>query len=231
MTPDEISKMLGAETIKKIYEDGLSKPTSELSGLITDFIKTIRLFAAPLQLTASIQDRIQRYLKEVTERVPKEKQIPAEGSFAGPIMERLVYIEDTNYLKNYYLNLLENAINSDRVNLAHPAFPNVIHQLSPDEIQILETLKKEDVITKYEYEKDEKNHIINQKVTESNFESTRLSFSNHRGMYYDHLQFLNLTRITSEVTESYNPRLEKYHRATRSSLSTFGELFMKACSR
>ena len=52
MTPDEISKMLGAETIKKIYEDGLSKPTSELSGLITDFIKTIRLFAAPLQLTS-----------------------------------------------------------------------------------------------------------------------------------------------------------------------------------
>jgi hypothetical protein len=143
----------------------------------------------------------------------------------------LVYLEDTNYLKDYYLNLLENAINIDRINLAHPAFPNIIQQLSPDEIQILEALRKDDIITEYEYSRDDKKRKMNEKVIKSNFELTKLTFPNHRGMYNDHLQLLNLTRIKFEIPESYNPKLNNYHRTTRYSLSTFGELFMEACSR
>ncbi|MBI1768331.1 MAG: DUF4393 domain-containing protein [Bacteroidetes bacterium] len=231
MNPKDISNILGADTIKKIYEDGLSAPTKEVSKLLADFVKAARLFSAPIQLMASYQERLQRHLKDVSERVPKEKQINADSSFAGPIIERLTYLSDDNYLKDYYLNLLEKSINSDLVNLAHPAFPTIIHQLSPDEIKILEGLKSDDITISLEYEKDDKDEIVNERIIESNFELNTLSFPQHRSMYVDHLQLLNLIKITIPVREAFSPRNNKFHRTVNYTLFKFGKLFIKACSR
>lgn len=229
ITPGEIAKILETEIAKRMYQDGMSKPTTQIGDLLTDFIKTIRLFTAPIQLAAAAQDRLQKYLKEVAKRVPEEKQIKAEPTFAGAILERLVYVDDSNYLKKYYLNLLEKAIHSDLVSLAHPAFPSIIHQLSPDEILILETLRTEDIISSYEYGKDEHGNKIDWTITGSNFDINKLSFPNLRAMYNDHLQLLNLIIIKSEQSESYIPKSQNFHRKTRYKLTEFGRMFMKAC--
>lgn len=70
---------------------------------------------------------------KVRESVPEENQIPAPASLTVPLIERIKYLEDENYLTDLYLNLLTRAIDKDRVNEAHPAFFHIIEQLSPDE--------------------------------------------------------------------------------------------------
>lgn len=51
----ELSKILDKGLIQKIYEDGLSSPAKETGEIITDVIKTARLFTAPFQLAAAYQ--------------------------------------------------------------------------------------------------------------------------------------------------------------------------------
>lgn len=231
MTTEELVKLLGKDTIEQIYKDGLSNPIKEVSGLLTDFVKTIRLFAAPFQLTASLQDRLQSYLKEVTNRVPKEKQIIAESSFSSQIIQKLVHIDESHYLKDYYLNLLEKAINKDFISITHPAFPNIIHQLSPDEILILEKIRNEDLITTYQYNKTNNGKIENEEIVQTNYNPKFLSFPELRRMYIDHIQNLNLISIKSVISESFNIENNKYSRTMRNELSDFGKLFLKACLR
>lgn len=229
MTPEEIGKILGSDIPKKLYDDALSKPSSEIGNLLGDFVKAVRLFTAPIQLLASYQERLQKYLKEVSDRVPKEKQIVAEAAYAGAIIERLAYVGEDHYLKKHYLNLLEKAINKDTVGLAHPAFPSIVHQLSPDETLIMEKLRNESIVMSFEYERDLADKIINEEIVDTNFDVALLSFPELRGMYADHLQFLNLIRIQRPESETYIPSRHKLRRTHKYELSDFGRLFVMAC--
>lgn len=47
---EKLANILGAETIKRIYEDGLSGTVQEIGKMLTDLAKTLRLFTLPFQL-------------------------------------------------------------------------------------------------------------------------------------------------------------------------------------
>lgn len=231
LTPEEIIALLGKDTVIQIYKDGLSNSTKEVGLLLTDIIKTIRLFAAPFQLTANLQDRLTKYLKDVSLRVPKNKQISPDSVFAGQILQKLTFIDDSHYLKDYYLNLLEKSINKDLVNLAHPAFPLIIQQLSPDEIKILEFVKDNVIVAEYSYERAADHLIRNEDLIYSNFTDEFLNFPQHRGMYIDHLQLLNLIRIKSVSKDTFDKHSGKFTRKNHIQQLEFGRMFLKACSR
>ena len=44
---EKLANILSADTIKKIYEDGLSESVQETGKVTTDFIKAFRLFTSP----------------------------------------------------------------------------------------------------------------------------------------------------------------------------------------
>ncbi|HEX8376239.1 MAG TPA: Abi-alpha family protein, partial [Pedobacter sp.] len=142
MDLEKIANIFGAETVKKIYDDGLSKSVQQLGDTSADIIKALRLFTAPFQLLATYQERLTRHLNKVAEAVPEEKQIEAPPSISGPIIERLKYLEDGNPMTSLFLNLLTRAIDKDRINEAHPGFIHVIDQLSSDEATLLFHLSK-----------------------------------------------------------------------------------------
>src|SRR5882757_1187535 len=106
MDIEKLVNIFGAETMKKFYDDGLSPSVQELGKMMTDIIKTFRLFTAPVQLTASYQDRLSKYFVRVRASVPEENQIEAPAFISGPIIDKLKYLEDSNYLTDLYLNLL-----------------------------------------------------------------------------------------------------------------------------
>lgn len=141
---DEVTKdlvqILDHNLAKAIYRDGLAKPTQETGKIITDVVKTARLFAAPFQLAAAYQDRFRRWIDRVIREVPEERRVPAPPQIAGPIFEELRYREEGEILTEMYLNLLSKAIDKKQSNQAHPAFVKIIGQLSPDEALILKRL-------------------------------------------------------------------------------------------
>jgi hypothetical protein len=72
-----------------------------------------------------------------TAEIPEEDLITPSPSVAIPAMAGLQYSLEHLELKEMYLNLLATATDGRRSKEAHPAFAEVIKQLSPDEARLL----------------------------------------------------------------------------------------------
>jgi hypothetical protein len=238
---EKFANILGADTVKKVYEDGLSESVQETGKISTDFIKAARLFTAPIQYLGAYQDRLTKHLNKVREGVPEERQIEAPTSLSGPIMDRLKYLEDDNYLTDLYVSLLQRAIDKERINEAHPAFFHIIEQLSPDEAFLLFKISQEPI--DYEYTLDlivnenGKSRFENVNVIKDTTPKENIVFIEHFDMYISHLESLNLLKWTVvseepiwENEENQNSRKQNgTYRKTKIYLTKFGDLFVKAC--
>jgi Abortive infection alpha len=238
---EKFANILGADTVKKVYEDGLSESVQETGKISTDFIKAARLFTAPIQYLGAYQDRLTKHLNKVREGVPEERQIEAPTSLSGPIMDRLKYLEDDNYLTDLYVSLLQKAIDKERINEAHPAFFHIIEQLSPDEAFLLFKISQEPI--DYEYTLDlivnenGKSRFENVNVIKDTTPKENIVFIEHFDMYISHLESLNLLKWTVvseepiwENEENQNSRKQNgTYRKTKIYLTKFGDLFVKAC--
>lgn len=228
MDLEKMSNILGAETVKKIYDDGLSQPVQETGKMLTDFIKAARLFTAPFQLLASYQDRLSKYFENIKNSVPVENQIEAPASLSGPIIDRLKYLDEQNYLTSLYINLLTRAIDKERINEAHPAFLHIIDQLSPDEVFLLHKIK---YIINIDYQcildyDGNQNILSNPRITDIEFDLQEFAFPEHIIMYLEHLESLNLINNTLISGDEVKNEYIKQIRITK---TEFANLFLKAC--
>ncbi|SFA54841.1 protein of unknown function [Pedobacter suwonensis] len=232
MDVEKLGNIIGAETLKKIYEDSASESLKETSKLGVDIIKTLRLFTLPLQLAATAQDRLTAYLDRVRKNVPKEKQVQAPASLAGPIIERLKYLEEENYLTDLYLNLLSRAIDKERINEAHPAFFYLIDQLSPDEAYFLFKINYKEIKLTREHNFNEVGWPCDHRITKNDFNLSELDFPENFEMYVSHLEKLGLidwTVVDSEYPVNSDQVQTGLIRKGKIHLTEFGKLFAKAC--
>ncbi|MUK51501.1 Abi-alpha family protein [Aliivibrio fischeri] len=132
------------KVIEKAYSDGVSDTLQEASKIGVDAVKTIRLALFPMQFTAMAQDRLSRYISRAMMAVPEDDRISPPESLILPIADRLKYQEEENPLTDVYLNLLSRAMDKERIGEAHPAFINIINQLSPDEVLLLNQIGKKE---------------------------------------------------------------------------------------
>ncbi|WP_264566829.1 DUF4393 domain-containing protein [Flavobacterium sp. N3904] len=231
---EDLSNILGAKTVEKAYDDALSPPMKEVGKATSDIVKTFRLFTTPFQLAATLQDRLEIYLEKIRNNVPKEKQIECHPMIAGPIFDRLKYLDDDNKLTTLFLNLLERAIDSERVNEAHPAFIHIIEQLSPDEALILYLLKDNEIHVVDTLDLDiAANKFINFKIIEGGFPQEKLNIPNNFELYYSHLESLNLIKwpiINQEPIRSEDNSIQLgVKRFSKITVTSWGKLFIKAC--
>lgn len=231
---EKLGNIFGQDTIKKIYEDGASPAVQEMGKALADFAKTFRLFTAPIQLLASYQDRLSRHLEKVRNSVKEENQVEAPASISGPIIERLKYLDETNYLTRLYLNLLSRAIDSERISEAHPAFYHIIDQLSSDEAILLYFAKQSPIEVTVLYPLVNTTGRISFEQSFPTLPSNikeKMSLPQHLIIYADHLQTLGL--ITSKGDNNSAARDIPHHVGTYMKsqivLTPFGRLFAQAC--
>jgi hypothetical protein len=72
--------------------------------------------------------------------IPEENLITPSPSVAVPALQGLSYTFGEPSLKELFLNLLATASDDRRAGVAHPAFADVIKQLSPPEARVLEVV-------------------------------------------------------------------------------------------
>lgn len=76
-------------------------------------------------------------LEEKTQSIPAENIVEPKASIAGPALQNLAFSHEEANLKDMYLNLISSAMNSEKADDTHPAFVEIIKQLSSLEAQIL----------------------------------------------------------------------------------------------
>jgi hypothetical protein len=231
MKADDIKSIVPTD---KVYQDALSPAMKQIGKSLESVAKTSRFLLAPFDYLAAQHDRWERYLDKVSQRVKEENLVEGHPQIVIPTLEGLSLTYENSLLSELFINLLANSIDSTKQDLAHPAFPTIIKQLTHDEAVILFFLKKKAYKIKRQYLKDESNPPINAITLEEEFPLNKLQFPQHLKLYMNHLNSLHLAGtfpigdqeyLYDETTKSQTGVITINQRC----LIEFGHLFAQAC--
>ncbi|WP_165787401.1 DUF4393 domain-containing protein [Citrobacter portucalensis] len=115
--------------------------------------KTIKNCLLPLAAVNFGIDKAKRYfeerfkidLEEKIQSIPAENIVEPKASIAGPALQNLAFSHEEPDLKDMYLNLISSAMNSEKNEDTHPAFVEIIKQLTSEEARLLPLFLKNDV--------------------------------------------------------------------------------------
>jgi hypothetical protein len=93
---------------------------------------------------AYFRDKFPEEMAAKTDDIPDEHMVTPPASIAVPALQGLSYSFDESSLKDLYLNLLTTAADDRRADDAHPAFADIIRQLTSKETKILNEVLKHD---------------------------------------------------------------------------------------
>ena len=232
MKPDEIKSLI---PIDKVYEDALSPAMKQIGKSLESVAKTSRFLLAPFEYLSKQHDRWERHLEKVSQKVEKENLIEGHPQIVIPTLEGLSLTYENTLLSELFINLLANSIDKTKQEFAHPAFPNIIKQLSHDEAVILFYLKQKTykIRQKSDYV-EERNIFINKNTISEEFPLKKLLFPENIWLNMNHLNSLNIAGtwqvgeqeiIRDEITKK---QIGVFINSERR-LTEFGNLFANAC--
>lgn len=232
MTSNEIKSII---PVDKIYEDTLSPAMKQIGKSLESVAKTSRFLLAPFEYLAMQHDRWERHLKKVSERVENDNLIEGHPQIVIPTLEGLSLTYENTLLSELFINLLTVSIDKTKQKFAHPAFPNIIRQLSHDEAVLLFYLKKKSYYIKQQSDYIlEKNMFVDKRIIFEEFPLEKLDFPESIWMNMNHLNSLGIAGtwevgnqeiIKDEITGKQTGVFTNSERR----LTDFGNLFVNAC--
>jgi hypothetical protein len=124
-----------------IYQDAVQPAAKEIGTALQTMAKTLHIVLAPVSALVwgyeQITDFISTKVAEKLKGVPIEKIATPKPNVAGPALESLRYTGHEETLRDLYANLLAASMDTRTASGAHPAFVEIIRQLTPDEARIV----------------------------------------------------------------------------------------------
>jgi hypothetical protein len=133
---DETSK-LGS----KIYDD-LAQPSIKEVGDVLG--RSVKLLLSPVRGMCWGFEQIEKVVTEELEnrlnKIPEENHKTPDPEIAVPLMQALQYTAQNETLREMYLNLLANAMDSSKDKDVHPSFVELIKQMNSLDAKVFEKL-------------------------------------------------------------------------------------------
>jgi len=105
--------------IKEVYKDGFAPAVQETGSALADFVKTLRLALAPLQLPRPCKIA-REFSKSLCSSIPEDRRILPAPQILGPVLEAIKYEPEDTLITEMYNELLSRAFDRDRAEDAHP---------------------------------------------------------------------------------------------------------------
>jgi Abortive infection alpha len=187
----------------------------------------------PLQITAAFQDRVERMVARIANRVPEDRRVAPPAEVIGPALQHMKFLEEGNPLWQMFEELISRSFDKEGIQDVHPAFSNIIAQLARDEGVILYRLREEsfEVVDVLDLNRT-KNRFENRRIEQSNLPSDDLFLPDRLDLYYSHLESLNLVRWPvhkQDPIKDESGQQTGIRRFSRMHLTDFGRLFADAC--
>lgn len=129
-----------------VYRDAIQPGAVEIGKAVGTIGKAVNVALAPLRLVVWGYDQIEAFLvQRVSEElrdVPPDRVVTPDLTIAGPAVEALKFAGHKEVLRDMYARLLAKAMDSNVSSSAHPAFVEIIKQLTPDEAKVLTLIWK-----------------------------------------------------------------------------------------
>ena len=124
-----------------IYQDALQPAAKEIGKGLETVAKTIHIALAPIAALVwgydQIRDFVTQRVAEKLKAIPQERIQTPNPTVAGPALEALRYTGHDENLRELYANLLATSMDSATATDAHPAFVDMIKNMTPDEAKIM----------------------------------------------------------------------------------------------
>lgn len=139
-----------AEVVKAIpvYQDVAQPAAKEVGKNLLVISKTISIALAPLKALVWGYEQVETFLnKKVTEKLsslPEEKIVTPDLRIVGPAIESLRYVGEDINIKEMYASLIANAMDIDKKDFVHPAYVDVLKNMSSDEALMLKCFTHDD---------------------------------------------------------------------------------------
>lgn len=126
------------ETVLEMYRDSLQPTVRETGNLLTFVPRGIRAVLKPFEKWI-IQNEFEckEFASTLEKKLEGKDVVTPERYVAIPLLEALSYSYDSSELRDLYAVLLANAMDPETKSSAHPAFVDIIRQLSPLEAKLL----------------------------------------------------------------------------------------------
>lgn len=139
-----IDELVKKVPVEQAYEDLASPSLKETGKLIEKIPRAINAALAPvekwiLQKEYSVKETKILLEKKLSNLNETEIIVP-EAYIAIPAMQAIEYCYDSEILRDMYASLLANSMDKNVYKCVHPSYVEIIKQLSPDEVRILNQL-------------------------------------------------------------------------------------------
>lgn len=143
---DTAEALKGLAEAVPIYQDAIQPAAKEVGIALQTVVKTIHIALAPISVMVwgyeQIKDFVSTTLAEKLKNVPRENISTPSPHVAGPALEALKFTGFEDTLRDMYANLIATSMDTRISNHAHPAFVEIIKQLTPDEARIIRLFTK-----------------------------------------------------------------------------------------
>jgi hypothetical protein len=138
---ETIDAVTGLVKAVPVYEDMVQPVAKQLGKTLETVGKAINMALFPVSGLVWGFENIQVFLStKLADRlkdVPPENIITPKPNVAGPAIEALRFTGHEESLSDMYANLLAAAMDKNTASGAHPAFVEIIKQLTPDEAKLI----------------------------------------------------------------------------------------------
>ncbi|MBX8489152.1 DUF4393 domain-containing protein [Pseudomonas cichorii] len=136
-----IDAVTGLAKAVPIYEDAIQPVAKQLGKSLEVVGRAVNVALMPVKGLVWSFEEIEKLFKPKLvnnlKDVPPEDIVPPKPNVAGPAIEALRYSGHEESLRDMYANLLATAMDKKTADGAHPAFVEIIKQLTPDEAKLV----------------------------------------------------------------------------------------------
>lgn len=128
----------------KAYDDIIHPAAENVGSAVGTLTSTLNVLLAPISWAVygfnMIDKKVKIGLEDKLSRVPLENLSEPEANVVIPAYEALRYSLNKEELRNMYINLIAKSMNTDTKESVHPAFVEIIKQLSPLDAKVLDII-------------------------------------------------------------------------------------------
>ncbi len=126
------------ELSKNIYNDLGHPILQEVGNMGAAIMKFVALPFRFLGLTAEeLEERYATFLKKTISKIPQEERVMPKGVVAAPLLDHVKFVFDEEGLSEMFSNLLANAMSKNIEKMVHPAFVEMLKQMSPLDVEFM----------------------------------------------------------------------------------------------
>lgn len=168
--------------VPELYDDAL-KPAAQTSGKILNLIpQTIYTVLLPIRKWVAVRENnmeiMEKLLAQKLEHTDPQNIVTPEAYVAVPAIQALSYSMDSDELRNLYANLLAKSMMVQTKDKVHPAFVDIIKQLSPLDAKVFKIIMEREINPIidliYVNKNNGQNNVIETNVTDIDIAPTEL---------------------------------------------------------